>query len=330
MTYLKTPSASRPEPAGLAAEGMLSMLSAGLESASQRSNRLAACLLMLLTWLGFTGISGAHLGRAWPTAFGGVPGPVMFSLGLAGLLATSALLWSRRPALARLSLMLGAYLIGNLLSGMAHQWLDPGRGLPGLNVTASGFILSRLTYVTATALPMWLVYRLVFSDRSLFHLGIGRWSPLTRLGRKDRPRPWSTILAGFALFVALPVFVLMQYQVDFGPWHSGRLLALAVPLLLMALANAFAEEFLFRGMMQGASINALGAAWGIWMVGLLFGLHHYNASFESLASLPAAVMLGVGSVLFAKSVIETRGLAWAVCAHAMINVGLFSAYYVAS
>lgn len=330
MTTSQTAVARGGEPTGLAAEGMLSMLWAGLETVGQRGNRVPAMLLMLVTWLGFTGISGAHLGNAWPSAFGFIPGPLLYGLSLVVLLAVAALLWSRRPALARLSLMLGAYLLGNLLSGLAHQWLEPGRGVASLNATASGFIFSRLTYVVSTALPMWLVYRLAFSDRSFFHLGIGRWSPLTRVGRTDRPRPWFVMLGGFALFVALPIFIFMQYQVDFGPWHSGRLLVLAIPLLLMALANAFAEEFLFRGLMQGASVNALGAAWGIWMVGLLFGLHHYNASFETLASLPAALLLGVGSVLFAKSVIETRGLAWAVCAHAMINIGLFSAYYVAT
>ncbi|MFO7565404.1 MAG: CPBP family intramembrane glutamic endopeptidase [Enhygromyxa sp.] len=330
MTSPQTPPQDSTEPPGLAAHGMLSMLFAGLESAEQRQDRPAAAVLMLITWLGFIGISGAHLGKPWPTVLGWIPGPLLFALGVALLLSTTLRLWSRRPALARLALMLGAYLLGNLLSGLAHQWLEPSRGVAALNAVASGFILSRLIYASAVALPMWLVYRLAFGDRSDFHLGLGRWSPHTRLGRHDRPRPWYLILAGFAVFVAVPVFVFMQAQVDFGPWHSGRLLALALPLLLMALANAFAEELLFRGLMQGASIHALGAAWGIWMVGLVFGLHHYQASFETLASLPTALLLGAGSVLFAKSVVETRGLAWSVCAHAMINMGLFSAYYVAS
>lgn len=304
--------------------GLFSMLRAPVESSEQRRALLPAIALFGVALVGFMAISGAHLGADW-RMLGPLPGAAVFAVCCTTLGARALFDWRRRRGLALLALMLASYLLGNLLSGVLHQWIDP-RALLADRV-APGFIASRLLYAFAVALPMLLVWRWLLRGNDC-HLGFGDWRATGRLGRNDRQRSWGRLLLLFVLLVALPLFLLMQAMVDFGPLRSGRLPALALPLLFMALSNAFAEELLFRGLLQGAATPVLGIARGLWAVGILFGLHHLGASFDPIASLPGALAIGVGSVLFGKSVVETRGLGWAVCAHAAVNVALFSAYYV--
>jgi len=39
------------------------------------------------------------------------------------------------------------------------------------------------------------------------------------------------------------------------------------------------------------------------------------------------ILLSIGSVYFGKSVLETRGLGWAVAAHMLFDIAIFAAFY---
>lgn len=312
--------------------GIVSMLSAGLETPAQRRGWPWAALLLVLGWVGFMGISGVHLGGDWRGPLLGVSRLALF-VGALSALAISVLVIRRvapdSTALAALAAMVLAYVLGNGLSGLAHTALQPERLLAGYP-TGVRFMASRGLYVAAVAAPMLVVWRLAVGPIGRLPLRFGDWSVKTRLGRTDVQRSWAFHFATLGLLGGSGFFLFMQWQVDFAPLTSGRLPALMLWIVPMALANAFAEELLFRGLLQGAATDAVGAPGAMWLVALAFGLHHWGASFAPLASFAGALGVGVGSVLFAKSVHETRGLGWAVAAHAVVNVGTFSAFYVAT
>lgn len=318
-------------PAQLAGHGLLSMLRAGLETAHQRRAWPGIASLMLLAWLGFTGVSGVHLGGAWRAPVLGVPRPVLFAAASLILAITALVLRRRRalggghPGLALLAAVLAAYLLGNLISGGLHRLLAPASLFAS---SWAGFIASRLLYTSAVAAPMLILLWLGRQPLRPFSPagGLSAWSRRTRLGRNDRPRSWTRTLGFFAVAVVLPLFILLQAGNGFT--LLPRLPALLLPLLLMALSNAVAEELLFRGLIQSAAVRAGGMAFGIWAVAMLFGLHHWGASFAAVGSLPVSLLIGAGSALFGRSVVETGSLAWAVCAHALVDLALFSRYYV--
>ncbi|NLU53448.1 MAG: CPBP family intramembrane metalloprotease [Clostridiaceae bacterium] len=74
---------------------------------------------------------------------------------------------------------------------------------------------------------------------------------------------------------------------------------LFVSLFLVAVVPAVCEEFLFRGMIQ-RGLERLGAGWGIFLSGILFGLFHFD--FQRLAAqtlvglLSAYVVYRTGSI----------------------------------
>lgn len=314
--------------------GLVVMIRAGLESPEERQALPAAAALACLSWFGFMAISGVHLGGSWgPPFVGMMPRSVAFGATLVTLLAVAGCLGSRGGVLARdlsaFALMAAAYLVGNGLSGFLHVVVAPDTILADAPV-ALRFIASRCLYGFAVSVPMLLAWRGAYGGWPGFLLSLGDWSVKTRLGRSDPLRSWRALLPVIGVLVGVPFFFLLQWQVDFGPMASGRLPALLPWIAAMAVANATAEELVFRGFLQGAAVRAVGAPLGMWLIAMVFGLHHWGASFAPLASMGGALAVGVGSVLFAKSAHETGGLAWAIVVHALFNVGTFAAFYVAT
>jgi membrane protease YdiL (CAAX protease family) len=328
---------SRPAPGDPATStfGLVEMLRSGVDGPDQVARAGWGALLLLLAWAGFTQLSGVHLGGPWgPPTVAGLPRPAVLAAIFVGCALTGTILQAcgtvRRRPLGWLALAVAAYLAGNLLSGAAHG-LIPLAAVEARFGAGPRFMLSRLVYALSVALPMLAVA--APAARSLgFALPL-RWGDLsarTRLGKGDPLRSWRRLLLVLGLGVGAPFFLLMQAWVDFAPLQSGRIPPLLLVLAGMALANAFAEELLFRGLLQPVAEVVMGPARGMWAVSLLFGLHHAGASFAPLASVGGALLLGVGSVVLARSARETGGLAWCVCFHAILNVGTFAAFYVAT
>lgn len=86
--------------------------------------------------------------------------------------------------------------------------------------------------------------------------------------------------------------------------------------LVLTLFSAFAEEVVFRGLLQDAAGELLGGA-GTVVVGVLFASLYTG----SLSALYVAFVGGVGLVF--AGVVERSGVLWGVVgAHAILNVGL--------
>lgn len=311
----------------LSDHGIFSMLRAGLDTPAERRELIPAAALTVVAWLGVLAWIAPFVGSPLPTlVVSTVPRPVLV-WGVPVVLLTAALgAWAaNRRGLAVLAAMLVAYHLGNGLLGMGYAltdaWVDSLRDNPWQR-----FIVRRVIYGVAVCLPM-AVVAAVLLRRGELSFRFGDWRVRTRPSRKDAPVTWARMLLGVGLFAALPVALLMQTAVRFEPVVTGAIVGVALPVLLMSLVNATAEEAIFRGFALPAAVRAAGVPRGLWLVGAWFGLHHLGLSVVLMSSLPGVVLLGIGSVYFGKSVLETRGLGWAIAAHMLFDIGIFAAFY---
>ena len=61
---------------------------------------------------------------------------------------------------------------------------------------------------------------------------------------------------------------------------------------------------------------------------VFFGFHHWGSSPDAVAGLGTAIVTSALGILWGRSVIATGGIGWAVCAHALVDIAFFSAYFV--
>jgi membrane protease YdiL (CAAX protease family) len=175
-------------------------------------------------------------------------------------------------------------------------------------------------------LAAWLFRKGGEASRPL--LGVGDWGvEALDANAKERLLPyWRRLFVGFVIF-ALVLGLLLQASVGFKPITSGKLLALAPGILLAAFVNAVIEEMVYRGFLLPAFIRVLGAGAGVWVSGMLFGMAHWGLSVGVLAALPISLLIGLGAVVWGKAAYETRGLAWPIAAHFLVDVAIMSAYF---
>ena len=249
-----------------------------------------------------------------------------------GALAVPALLlgWSlvrRDRALGYAAAAVLAYVAGFWGSGLLIAALPGDMDLPfRAGADLAGFALFRLWFLLPLALSMALAALLY---REKLRLGIGDWSVASRsFAMSEKPQSWWRFLSrGYLLFI-LVVALSLQAGIGFAPILDGRLARLWWAVLGAALVNAAVEEIVYRGLLQPAFIRLGGVGPGLWATGLLFGLLHWGLSVGVLAALPVSLLIGLGSVAWGKAAYETRGLAWPIAAHFLIDVAVMSAYFV--
>lgn len=150
--------------------------------------------------------------------------------------------------------------------------------------------------------------------------------------RRDLGYALGGVLAGLALAVGLSVVLSLLNLV---PGSVIEDAATNDPTLLLGLAAlsvllvAPAEEFLFRGVVQGRLRRAFGPVAAIAGASLLFGSLHLANYTGALAPIVAASLLiaSVGAV-FGVLYERTDNLVVPIIAHAVYNVVLFSVAFV--
>ena len=262
-----------------------------------------------------------------------VPLDVAFwgSMAAAAVIALAALA-ARRIALAWVAATVAGYLIGFYFSGFLFRYFPPGVEIPLTGVDgAFAFAMSRLWFAAPTAIVLLIVWLLFAPSLGQGHpaFGFGNWLVRTRdMSAKEAPGSWlGKLFGGYLLFIAI-LFALIQLPIGFAPVVSGSLWPLLPAVFVAALANAAAEEVVYRGFIQPAFIRYGGAVAGLWMQGLFFGIIHWGLSVGVLAALPVSLMIGVGSVVWGKAAYETRGLGWTIVAHFLVDVAIMAAYFV--
>lgn len=300
-----------------------------------RTRVAVAITLAALAWLGAV----AFLSQYRPSQVGALIGALAphatlyWAATAAAVTLAAALAVARRLEAAAAAAMVAAFLLGHTL--FALPVLQDRIRMPfPLRTTqdAIDFSLFRLTYLLALAVPMLLVLlvgnRLVLRSTHAFALGVGNWGVRSSDITQRSPRStWRAHLLGFALF-ALVLFVIGQAFTGFAHLRSGVLLSMLPAVLLAALVNAGVEEVIYRGLLQPAFVRLAGVAAGIWTTALTFGLMHWGLSVGVVAALPTSLAIGVGSVLWGKAALETRGLSWVWIAHAMVDVAIMSAFMI--
>ena len=161
-----------------------------------------------------------------------------------------------------------------------------------------------------------------FSREDLF-LRIGHLSAPARPERLlwfRKPIPWTRLGPQLLVLfgVALPVFLFFTLRPDFG--QLPRLWQLLPWAMATAALNAANEEFQFRCVPLAHLRNALAPREALWLTAILFGVGHY---FGQPSGPIGVVMATIAGWIWAKSMMETRGIGWAFGIHMVQDIVIF-------
>jgi hypothetical protein len=184
------------------------------------------------------------------------------------------------------------------------------------------FFGERLMRIGAVLVMLVVVVLMGFRRRDLF-LAVGDLKATAEPSRRWIPRkaePWTTFGRNYAVIsVGLLLFFLI-------PAMKPSLANFSVGLLLFAVVcaamNSFAEEFLYRAALIPQVMPLFGKGATLLLVPGWFGLAHYFGVPNGMTGVLLAV---IGGWFFAKSMIETRGIAWAWFLHFLAD---FTVYLV--
>lgn len=255
------------------------------------------------------------------TATAAERGPIACAVIVAGLVVTSVVAAWRplRPFLAVLLALVGAqWLVFTQLGPMpAIRSLtdDPSFGVYMLAEQALNLVVTLIVVAVLFA---------IHRDRHAFFLAKGDASapagPIAWMGVKPGDR-WNAL--GRNLTIAISLGTLAFLVLSGQP--SVDLLVRALPLLpvvlLAAALNAFNEEVTYKASLLSVLVGPMGARQALWMVAAYFGIAHFYGIPYGLIGVALAWFLGW---ILAKSMLETRGLAWAWFIHFVQDVLIFS------
>ncbi len=184
------------------------------------------------------------------------------------------------------------------------------------------FLGERLMRLGAVVV-MLVVLLLMGLKRRDFYLAVGDVRAIaepTRLKIPHKPQPWTTFGRNYAIIsVGLLLFFLIPaLQPSLADFSIGLLIVAAI----CAAMNSFAEEFLYRSALIPQVLPLFGKGATLMLVPAWFGLAHY---FGVPNGLTGVLLAGIGGWFFAKSMIETRGMAWAWFLHFLAD---FTVYLV--
>jgi len=154
-------------------------------------------------------------------------------------------------------------------------------------------------------------------------------APVRWLGIR-RGTTWAHLGPIFALIGCL-VIGLSLIPVVMGAFSSGDILDV-LPLLpgvvLIAASNALYEEVVYKAAPLSQLAPVVGRSLALFLVAAMFGLGHFTERyFLPGTSVIFPALLGY---LLAKSMLETRGIAWAWRIHVAMDVLIFGALALAS
>ena len=182
--------------------------------------------------------------------------------------------------------------------------------------------LERLTLAVGALLLLSTFIGRGFSRNDLF-LRVGDLSAPARPERIlwfRKPIPWTQLGPQLLIVfgVVLPAFLFLTLRPDFG--QLSRLWNLLPWALATAGLNAANEEFQFRCVPLAHLRNALPPREALWLTAIFFGLGHY---FGQPSGPIGVAMATIAGWIWAKSIVETRGIGWAFGIHMVQDVVIF-------
>lgn len=137
----------------------------------------------------------------------------------------------------------------------------------------------------------------------------------------DKPLSWSRFALILAACITSGTLLFLIISAPPSGTFLERLLPLLPLVLLLAGMNAFSEEVIYRGSLLAPLNEALGKSQALLLTAALFGLwHFYGVPYGVVGVL----MAGVLGWLLGKSMLETKGIFWAVFIHFWQDVAIFA------
>jgi hypothetical protein len=243
-------------------------------------------------------------------------------LGLLALALAASLAWKPiRPLWQFFAVILLLYLAeaGSGRLGETGFWKTWFASSDSFARNMLGTQLLRILVAVFMVLVM-LVIRRRFSD---FYLVKGNLAaeaqPIPVL--MSKPESWKKL--GAALSVYITGGTLLFLALAGRP--SLEALSAALPMfpmiLLLAAMNAFSEEMNYRASALGALRDAMTGPQAVMLAAVFFGIGHYYGVPYGVIGVVMAWFLGW---LLGKSMIETKGFAWAWFIHFLQDVAIFS------
>lgn len=231
---------------------------------------------------------------------------------LAGLFALSFAWQLIRPLRGFLLVMLVIYGVEGWFFGTLVPQTQVYQNVFGSSVNLA-FFGERLLRIGAV-LVMLLVLLGMGLKRRDFFLAVGDLKataePAKGFGVPRTPEPWTKFGRNYAL---ISVGILLFFMIPaLQPSLSNFSLGLLLFAMLCAAMNSFAEEFLYRSALLPQVLPLFGKSASLLLVPAWFGLAHY---FGVPSGITGVLITAIGGWFFAKSMIETRGIAWAWFLH---------------
>jgi membrane protease YdiL (CAAX protease family) len=174
------------------------------------------------------------------------------------------------------------------------------------------FFGERLMRIGAT-LVMLLVLLAMGLKRQDFFLTVGNLKAVAepeRWGIPRKPETWPGFGGRYALIIVTLFLLFMVPSVK--PSLSNLSVGLVLFAAVCALMNAFAEEFLYRSALLPQVLPLFGKGASLILVAAWFGIGHY---FGVPQGLTGVILATIGGWIFAKGMVETRGMGWPLFLH---------------
>jgi len=150
--------------------------------------------------------------------------------------------------------------------------------------------------------------------------------PSKLLGMK-KPEPWTRIGTIFAAVFAIATLVYLLLS-NAPPLNAViRALPLIPVALLIAVINAFNEEFTLRAAPISELVSALGKRQALMITTVFFGIGHFYGVPSGLLGVLLASFLGW---FLGKSMLETKGFFWAWLIHFLPDAFIFTFFAISA
>jgi membrane protease YdiL (CAAX protease family) len=198
-----------------------------------------------------------------------------------------------------------------------HAWFGGGRTFV---TDMMGIQLGRLlvSFVIIAALLL-----LRYTPRQAF-LTIGNLhataQPVPLLGMKA-PESWSRFGVISLLIMSGVVLTFLFLAGRPSPDLLRSVLPLLPFVLLFALMNAWSEEISYRVSLITTTESVVGPMQAVWLSAIFFGIGHYYGVPYGIVGVLLSTFFGY---ILGKSLVETRGLAWALLLHIVADIWIFT------
>jgi hypothetical protein len=143
--------------------------------------------------------------------------------------------------------------------------------------------------------------------------------PVNLLGIKEGDR-WKKVGLTFAFFISLGTLAFLFLAGKPPLDMLVRVLPFIPAVLLAATVNAFTEEVAYKASFLSVLEDVVGKNHALWLMAAYFGIAHFYGIPYGVIGVILATFLGW---FLGKSMLETRGLAWAWFIHFWQDVWIF-------